>query len=259
VGLRRRDTDKKKLILERSLEVLNIFSAGAAQAVVAPLVHKLQLESPVTVNVCYGAVQSMKSRVLVGEPVDVIVLTDALLDELVLKNLVVPGSRTELGTVGTGLAVRAGTAVPDVASLQALRATLLAAEKIVCPDPAVATAGKVLLTVLERLGISEQTRPRLLYCSSGLEAVARLAQGTGPREIGVMQMTEIIAGAGMALAGPLPAELQSQVIYSAGLAVHAQSPERAREFMRRLTGDRQALRVAGFGEGQGADDAPTTI
>ena len=245
------------------MEVLNIFSAGAAQAVVAPLAHKLQLESPVTVNVCYGAVQSMKSRVLVGEPVDVIVLTDALLDELVLKNLVVPGSRIELGTVGTGIAVRAGTPVPDVASLQALRANLLAAEKIICPDPAVATAGKVLLTVLDRLGIREQTRPRLLYCSSGLEAVIRLARGTGPREIGVMQMTEIIGGANMALAGALPAELQSQVIYSAGLAMRSSSPERAREFMRRLAGDRHALRVAGFGVsqgiGQGTGNAETTI
>jgi len=50
----------------------------------------------------------------------------------------------------------------------------------------------------------------------------------------------------------LPAELQSKVIYSAGLAVHSRNPERARDFMRRLTGDRQALRVAGFGEGQSA-------
>jgi molybdate transport system substrate-binding protein len=82
--------------------------------------------------------------------------------------------------------------------------------------------------------------------------MAELARGTGPRELGVMQMTEIIAGAGMALAGPLPAELQSKVIYSAGLAVHSKNPERARDFMRRLTGDRQALRSAGFGEGQGA-------
>lgn len=241
------------------MEVLNILSAGAAQAVVARLVDTLRLEHPGTVNACYGAVQSMKSRVLVGEPVDVIVLTDGLLDELVQKKLVVPGSRAELGTVGTGLAVRAGTPVPDVASLQVLRENLLAAEKIVCPDPAVATAGMVLIKVLERLEILEQLRPRLVYCSSGHEAMAELARGSGPRELGVMQMTEIIAGAGMALAGPLPAELQSKVIYSAGLAVHARNPERARDFMRRLTGDRQALRVAGFGEGLGAAAAPASL
>ncbi len=249
----------RKLILERCLEALNILSAGAAQAVVARLVDALRLEHPGTVNACYGAVQSMKSRVLVGEPVDVIVLTDGLLDELVQKQLVVPGSRAELGTVGTGLAVRAGTPVPDVASLPALRENLLAAEKIVCPDPAVATAGMVLLKVLERLEILEQLRPRLHYCSSGHEAMAQLARGTGPRELGVMQMTEIIAGAGMALAGPLPAELQSKVIYSAALAVHAKSPERARDFMRRLTDDRQALRVAGFGVTQSASAAPATL
>jgi hypothetical protein len=171
--VRRHPAHNKKLIVERCLEALNILSAGAAQAVVARLVDTLRLEHPGAVNACYGAVQSMKSRVLVGEAVDVIVLTDALLDELVRQKLVVPGSRAELGTVGTGLAVRAGTPVPEVASLKALRANLLAAEKIVCPDPAVATAGMVLIKVLERLEILEQVRPRLVYCNSGHEAMAR--------------------------------------------------------------------------------------
>ena len=230
------------------METLDIFSAGAAQAVVARLVRSFQLESSGVINGSYGAVHSLHSRILAGESVDVIVLTDTLIDELIQKNLVVVGSRMDLGAVGTGIAVRANTPLPAVASLQMLRDTLLASGKIICPDPAAATAGKVLLKVLEQLGISKQLRSRLKYCASGYEAMAQLARGTGLRELGVMQMTEIIACGDIALAGPFPAELQMTATYSAGLAVHSKCPERAREFIRRLTGERHALVSAGFGE-----------
>lgn len=100
-------------------------------------------------------------------------------------------------------------------------------------------------------------RSRLQYCASGYEAMAQLARGTGLRELGVMQMTEIIASTDIALAGPFPAKLQIAATYSAGLAVHSKCPERAWEFIRRLTGERHALVSAGFGESQvrGPNDA----
>ncbi|MDB5886784.1 MAG: molybdate transporter substrate-binding protein [Polaromonas sp.] len=230
------------------METLDIFSAGAAQAVVARLVQRFQLNGGGAINSSYGAVHSLKSRVLAGEPVDVIVLTDGLIDELIHKNRVVAGSRVDLGTVGTGIAVRAGMPPPPVGSPQALRATLLACEKIFCPDPAAATAGKALLNVLEQLGIGAQLQPRLMYCASGYEAMDRLAQGSGQGELGVMQMTEIIASRRITLAGPFPAELQMTALYSAGLTVQSKCPERAAEFIQTLAQDRHALKLAGFGD-----------
>jgi len=230
------------------LEALYIFSAGAAQAVVARLARMFQLEGDGAINTSYGAVHSMKSCILAKEPADVIILTDTLIDELMEKNLVVRGSRMDLGTVGTGVAVRANTPRPAVASVDMLRATLLASSKIICPDPASATAGKVLLNVLDQLGIADQVRPRLSYCISGYEAIAELARGTAPLEIGVMQMTEIVANDTVDLAGPLPGDLQSLAVYSAGLVMHSRSPERAVEFIRQLAGQRDVLNAAGFGE-----------
>ncbi len=46
----------------------------------ARLVQSFQLESNGLINDSYGAVHSLKSRILAGESVDVIVLTDALID-----------------------------------------------------------------------------------------------------------------------------------------------------------------------------------
>lgn len=229
------------------LETLHIFSAGAAQAVVARLVQTFQREHACAIQASYGAVQSMRARVVQGEPADIVLLTDTLIDELVAQGLVVPGSRVDLGTVGTGIAVRANTPLPSVDSLLTLRDTFMASDRVVCPDPAAATAGKVLLNALEQLGIREQMQARLTYCSSGYEAMAQLARGTGAHELGIMQMTEIIASSDVALAGPLPGELQSTAIYSAGVAAQSASPALARQFIRQLTDARADLLAAGFG------------
>ena len=207
-----------------------------------------QREHHVTIAGHYGAVGAMSACVTAGEPADVIVLTAGLIDELIEQGLVVAGSRSDLGRVGTGIAVRAGVALPDVSSADAFRASLLIATKIVCPDPAVATAGKVLLEVLRQLGIAEQIAPKLEFAPSGNEAIIRIAQGIGTLELGVMQVTEIIAGTGVTLAGTLPRILQSKTLYSAGLAARSAHPNRSRDFINQLTGveARTALLAAGF-------------
>jgi ABC-type molybdate transport system substrate-binding protein len=95
-----------------------------------------------------------------GAAADVVILTGALIDELVASGHIASGSRADLGKVGTGVAVRAGTPVPDVSRAQSLRERLLAATRVVCPDPAMATAGKVVMQVLDQLGIIEQLKPK---------------------------------------------------------------------------------------------------
>lgn len=233
------------------MATLNIFSAGAAQAVVTQIAEKFQRESGNLINAAFGAVGAMKARVVAGESADVIVLTAALIDELIQQGLVVRGSRIDLGRVGTGVAVRAGTPLPNVGNAHVLRGNMLAATKIVCPDPAVATAGKVVLNVLDRLGIAGQVKARLQYFPNGYAAMAHLAQSTGMLEMGITQITEIIANRGVTLVGPLPPELQNIAVYSAGLAAHSGHPEHSQEFIRRLTGfnAHAVLSAAGFDVG----------
>ena len=233
---------------EHSLATLNIFSAGAAQAVVKQIAEKFQRESGNLVHANYGAVGAMQARVVAGEPADVIVLTAALIDELIEQGWVVPGSRVDLGKVGTGVAVRAGTPLPDVRTAHVLRGNMLAATRIVCPDPAVATAGKVVLRVIDQLGIAAQVKPRLEYFPNGHAAMVNLAQSAGTLEMGITQITEIVANKGVVLVGPLPAELQNIAVYSVGLAARSAHPERSKEFMRRLTGfnAQTVLSAAGF-------------
>jgi len=226
---------------------LRILSAGAAQAVVEPVMAAFKQEGH-GFKAEFGAVGAMKARLLEGATADLIILSSAMIDELIGAGHVVAGSRADLGRVGTGVAVRAGSPLPDVRTVDVLRGNLLAATKIVCPDPATATAGKIVMSALERMGIADQSRPKLRFFPNGYAAMSWLAASGGALEVGITQNTEIKANKGVTFVGPLPDELQMKTTYSAGLAARADDAEGARSFIARLTGsaNRAALKAAGY-------------
>ena len=75
-----------------------------------------------------------------------------------------------------------------------------------------------------------------------------LADSRAPYEMGITQITEILANPGVTYVGPLPGELQVKTVYSAGLAARASEPGAAREFIARLAGPsaRRVLTQAGY-------------
>jgi len=230
------------------MAVVRILSAGAAQAVVEQIAAAFRRDTGHEIKADFSAVGAMKARVTAGEAVDVVILTAALIDELVASGHVAAGSRADLGKVGTGVAVRKNSPLPDVTSVKALRGNLLAAAKLVCPDPATATAGKVVLQALERLGIADLMKPHLQFFPNGYAAMKWLAESRGAYELGITQVTEILANPGVTYVGPLPGELQVKTVYAAGLAARAAEPAAARDFIARLTsaGARGILAQAGY-------------
>ena len=230
------------------MATIRILSGGAAQAVVEKIAAEFQRDTEHGVSAEFSAVGAMKAKVVAGEPVDVVILTAALVDDLIVQGLVAAGSRADLGRVGTGVAVRAGTPLPDVSSAKALRGNMLTANKIVCPDPAVATAGKVVMSLVERLGIADRVKDKMQFFPNGYAAMRWLAASPGALEMGVTQITEILPNKDVTLAGPLPDELQMMTVYSAGLSARAQHPDAAKDFLARLTARsaRPILAAAGY-------------
>jgi molybdate transport system substrate-binding protein len=190
----------------------------------------------------------MKARMERGEAVDVIILTRPMIDELVSAKRVADGSRFDLGKVGTGVAVRAGMKVVDVASAEALRETLLASSKIVCPDPAIATAGKVVMALMDKLGVAAEVQDRLQFFPNGYAAMRWLAAEGGAHDLGITQVTEILPNKGVTYAGPLPDTFQMKAVYSAGLATNASDAALARDFIARFktAAARKLLADAGY-------------
>ncbi len=230
------------------MAVLRVLSAGAAQAVCEQVIAAMRRDTGHDVEAAFGAVGAMKARMVGGEPVDVIILSAQLIQDLVSGGMVAVSSVVDIGKVGTGVAVRAGTPLPEVRTREALRGNILAASVIVCPDPATATAGKVVMKLMERLGVASQVEDRMQFFPNGYAAMHWLANSNGALEMGITQNTEILPNRGVTLAGPLPDEFQIKTVYTAGVAARAAQPELAREFVRRLTAPefRSQLRVAGY-------------
>ena len=229
---------------------MHILSAGAAQSVVQHTLDVFRRETGIEPVAEFGAVGAMKAKALSGNggaPVDVIVLTDTLIDELIASGFVA-ASRADLGKVGTGVAVCRGAAKPDVSSADSLRAALREASVIAFPDPAVATAGKIVMTCLETLGISAEVRERLKFFPNGNAAMHWLAASGDTKAVGITQNTEIPPVAGVVYVNPLPEAFQAKATYSAGCVANTARAVEARDFILRLTSPaaKPMLTAAGF-------------
>ena len=229
------------------MATLHILSAGAAQAVTERIIEAFKRETGAEVSATFGAVGAMKMKMEAGEAVDVITLTRPMIEELTAAGAVQPGSRIDLGKVGTGVAVRAALSLPDVSSADALRRAILGASKLTFPDPATATAGKVVMRMLEKLGVLDDVRARFELFPNGYAAMKWLATTSGA-ELGITQVTEILPNKGVAYAGPLPDEFQMKAVYSAAIAIRAPAPQLAKDFLARFAAPsaRTLLAQAGF-------------
>ncbi len=227
---------------------LNVLSGGAAQSVVNALAADFRAATGYDLDCTFSAVGEMKAKLLAGAPADLVILTQALIAELAAGGQVLPDSCADLGRVRTGVAVRQGDPLPDIASASALRAALLAAEGIFFPDPQSATAGIHFARVLDTLGIRGAVEARLKTYPNGATAMRELAQAGGARLLGCTQVTEINNTRGVVLAGMLPREFELATVYSVGVCAAAANPDAARRFVALLAGEpSHALRLkAGF-------------
>ena len=166
---------------------------------------------------------SIASRVRRGEPVDVLILTRAAIDELISEGRVVAASRVDLARSSIGIAVRRGAPKPDISSVDALKQALLQAKSIAYSAQ---VSGVYLSTELfPRLGIVDEVMKKSRRVDVGRvgTVVAR-----GEAEIGFQQISELLEVPGIDYVGPLPAEVQRVTVFSAGVTVGARNPDAAR-------------------------------
>jgi len=208
---------------------VKVLSAGAVRAVVTEVADVFAKESGHSVKGTFGTVGVVRGKLAAGEPADVVIATDAAIDEMAKQGLVVAGTRTDVARAGVGVGVRDGAPKPDISTPDAFKQTLLAAKSLVYVDPAQgATSGIHFAGVLQRLGIADAVKDKTLLWPGGFaaEAVAK-----GQAELCVHQISEILPVAGVTLVGPLPKDLQKVTTYSAGLAARSAAPDAGRAFL----------------------------
>jgi molybdate transport system substrate-binding protein len=225
---------------------LNFLCAGAAQGLVRALQPQFEAGTGLRLQGRFGAVGAMKEALLAGEPCDLLVLTDAMVRSLAADGRLLPDSLASLGRVRTGVAVKRGHAVPDVASPEALAAALRAADAIYFPDPVRATAGIHFAKVMHELGVHDELQGRFRTYPNGATAMRELASSTDARPIGCTQVTEILYTEGVQLVALLPARFELATVYTAAVSAASTQAAAAAALVARMAGpEALALRRAG--------------
>jgi len=222
------------------MKSIQVLGGGAVAGLVAALTEPFGRQSGAAVTGEFGAVGAMKTLFLQNTPCDLLILTQALMEELANTGHVIPSSITAVGYVPTGVAVRTGDPVPRIETREAFRQTLRQADEIYVPDLTRSTAGIHFARVLESLDIAVEVKASIRQYPNGKTAMEHLSRSTAGTAIGCTQCTEILYTEGVTLAGPFPDEFKLSTLYSAGICTHAAAPEAAAQFLAMLTAPEQA-------------------
>ena len=208
---------------------LTVLCAGALKTPVSALLAK---RDPSSVAVTYATAGVIRDRIAKGERPDVVIVPSEDAFSMMKRGLLNVATRRALGTTEVGVAVRSGAPIPDIRTKDALRATLLAARKVVIVDPAKGSSGLQVENLFKELRIDDAMRAKTLMLDGGnvVEAVAR-----GEADLGLQQISEILPVAGVKLVGPLPGDLQRLTRYDIAALNASKRPKEAEALVRDLS------------------------
>ena len=201
-------------------------SSMATRLLLNELVLAYQAHSGVAVAFeSVGGVDAAK-RVAAGEVFDVVVLAADAITRLAASGAVLAETATPLVTSAVAIAVRTGTAAPDITSESALRDAVLAAHNI---GYSTGPSGTALLALFDRWGITDQIRSRLVQAPPGVPVGALVARGEVA--LAFQQLSELMNLEGVTVIGAMPAPIEIITTFSAALCRTSSQPGEARKLL----------------------------
>ncbi len=178
-------------------------------------------------DVTYGTAAVLKRRIENGAAFDVAILTRSMVEDLAGKGRILTSTVASVAKSGMGIAVKAGATPPDIGTRDALRRALLSAGAIAYTKEG--QSGAAAGHLFEALGISGAIGDRVVLETRPGGGVLAVAEDKAT--LGIALISEIAAETSVELAGPLPAELQTYVVFAAGMSAGAKQPEACRRFI----------------------------
>jgi molybdate transport system substrate-binding protein len=209
---------------------IKVWAARAIATVLTEIGPQFERATGHRLSISSDLPDAFRRRATAGERFDVLITGSDPVDEWIRDGRIAAETRANIARSGIGVEVRAGARKPDISSVDAFKRALLDARSIAYLRIG---SGAYVATLLERLGIAEAVASKVTRPESDIvsELVAK-----GEVELGVVVITQILTTPGVDLVGPLPAEVQSYIVFTAGISANAQAPDAARQLITFLTG-----------------------
>jgi molybdate transport system substrate-binding protein len=215
-------------------------SVLATNAIVGPLTTIVEQHNKAKgpqIKVEFDTSPSINRRFAAGTitGVHVLVAANGTVDQAIKDGKAIADTRVRVGRVGVGVVVRRGATRPDIATVDALKASLLRADAIVYSQGA---SGVYVAQLLDKLGLMAQVKSKAVQLTTGADMIERVEKSKG-NEIGMTQISEITRAAeetkgAIVYVGPLPPAVQNYTIFDAVVMTAAPNAEAARAFVKSL-------------------------
>jgi len=203
---------------------LQVIAGGGIAGALSPIAAEFETASGHKVTIRYGTTPELIALAR-SSAFDAVVLPREFLNDADAAGKLA-GATADIARVGLGVAVRAGAPKPDLATPEALKQALLEA-KSVATVPASA-AGAQVLKLFERLGVEAEVKDKLQALPGPAKLVEAVAAGQA--ELGLF-LINVLTAPGLDVAGPVPAALDRQIVYTTGIARDTARADLGRAFV----------------------------
>jgi len=209
--------------------LVRVLSTYALKGAVARFAGQFETATETKIETEFAPTLTLLKRLRAGEAADVVILTREGLDEMLAEGAVVASSAVDLARSYVGIAVKAGSPHPDISSEAALVKTLLGARSVAYSK--VGASGIYFAGLIERLGIAAEIHARAIV-TSGFTAEKLIG---AEADLAVQQISELKLVDGVEIVGPIPLNLQTAAVFSAGRMAASKRIEQCDRLLRYLT------------------------
>jgi len=207
---------------------LLLLSTLATKGALVALLPEFTRATGIEVGADYGPTNALVPRLRSGDAADVAILTRAALDGLDEEKVILAEGRADIALSRVGLAVRAGAPMPDIGSVETLKAALLGAKSIAYSK--IGASGVYFAGLIRQLGIADAINGKA-NVTSGL--TAKLA-ANGEVELAVQQVSELMQVSGVDIVGAFPLEVEPGTMFAAGIVARSHQREAATKLIAHL-------------------------
>jgi molybdate transport system substrate-binding protein len=210
---------------------VKVLASTAIKTALEDLAPQFEKATEHRLRITYGASGRLGPQIQNGEPFDLAIVSTAVADALAKAGKIDSATRINVAKSGAGVAVRKGAPRLDVSTTEGFKRAVIETKSLGYSETG--ATGQFLMKMFDRLGITEQMKPKLVISSPARPTLVALAEGEV--EMTLPQIGEALVAPGIDLLGPLPQEVQTYTVLPAAVSASAKEPEAAKALLKFLT------------------------
>jgi len=212
---------------------LRVFTSDGYKTVLEALLPQAEKAIGQKIISTFNASKDLAKEIRAGSTFDVAIFSSDVLDDLIREGKITADTRKDIARIGIGVGIRAGTPKPNIATVEAMKDTLLKAPSIAF-NPNGASAAPIH-EMVSRLGIADKVTPKFVLQTGPGGPQMEVAAGRAGMVITLIPEIKDYANIGLELVGPLPAGLQSYIAFSSGVAASSHNIAAAKALIKFIT------------------------